>query len=85
MSAGNHNLIRDCKESVTIQGAFHALRPTDLQHGVSSPFSVVVWIYSKLYSDMLARVQKKSQLHGCEPEDGFLTLCQFLGRSKQFY
>ena len=23
------------------------------------------------------RVQKKSRLHGCEPEEGFLNLCQF--------
>ena len=24
-----------------------------------------------------SRVQKKSRLHGCEPEEGFLNLCQF--------
>ena len=34
--------------------------------------------YARNYQDMQRyRVQKKSQLHSCEPEEGFLNLCQF--------
>ena len=30
-----------------------------------------------LKTDSYASVQKKSRLHGCEPEEGLLNLCQF--------
>ena len=39
---------------------------------------------TKKIAVLVNRVQKKSRLHGCEPEEGFLDLCQFLGRPSNF-
>ena len=30
-----------------------------------------------IWDNDIHRVQKKSRLHGCEPEEGFLNLCLF--------
>ena len=32
---------------------------------------------SSCITEVLGSVQKKSRLHGCEPDEGFLNLCQF--------
>ena len=34
-------------------------------------------IFLARYKFFNSRVQKKSRLHGCEPEEGLLNLCQF--------
>ena len=45
---------------------------------------IVPWKFELSKFCCTCRVQKKSRLHGCEPEEGFLNLCQFWGRPSSF-
>ena len=68
--------LRTCDSCECCQGG-DARASSSSESAIGTPASrdaTSIVDYEECY---LSRVQKKSRLHGCEPEEGLLNLCQF--------
>ena len=59
------------------RGLFIAPKSCSIKRSYEEEILLQSWLVYEAFQLLLASVQKKSRLHGCEPEEGFLNLCLF--------